>query len=110
MFVRNGLKTFSGNFMLVWKHLLYNLIVFGITATLFVLSLNPIINRLESSGWVAEFYAFVEIIYTKPSLIADSFGVLATDLYRVLFSNFSQVWGNYALSLFLLLVLPNFLY
>ena len=110
MMVRNGLKTFSGNFMLVWKHLLYILVVFALTATLFALSLQPILERLKSSGWIDSLYAFFEIIYTKPSKIADSFGVLATDLYLVLFNNFKAVWGNYALSLFLLLVLPNFLY
>lgn len=110
MIVRNGLKTFAGNFMLVWKHLVYILIVFGITASLFVLSLEPIIARLKTSGWVTELYEFFEVIYTQPSEIAKCFGELATSLYGVLFDNFGAVWGSYALSLFLLLVLPNFLY
>lgn len=110
MIVRNGLKTFAGNFMLVWKHLVYILIVFGITALLFLLSLEPIIARLRDSGWVSELYAFFEIVYTHPGEIAKTFGELATSLYGVLFDNFKAVWGNYALSLFLLLVLPNFLY
>ena len=110
MMVRNGLKTFSGNFLLVWKHLVYMLLTFGVSALLFVLSLRPILDRLAASGWVEELYAFFEIVYTKPSQIADSFGSLATNLYLVLFNNFSEVWGHYLLSLFLLLFVPNFLY
>ena len=52
MLVRNGLKTFAGNFILVWKHLVYLLITFALTATLFVLSLKPILVRLADSGCV----------------------------------------------------------
>lgn len=110
MMVRNGLRTFAGNFMLVWKHLLYILVVFALTATLFVLSLQPIIERLSASGWTDQFYAFLETIYTEPAQIADKFGDLATNLYLVLFDNFKAVWGSYLLSLFLMAVLPNILY
>ena len=110
MLVRNGLKTFAGNFILVWKHLVYLLITFALTATLFVLSLKPILVRLADSGWIEELYAFFEIVYTSPKQIAEAFGVLATDLYLVLFNNFKAVWGNYLLSLFLIIVLPSFLF
>lgn len=108
--IRNGLKTFAGNFMLVWKHALYLLVVFGITAGLFVWSSIPIVDRLIDSGWINELYDFFELFYTHPSLIAENFGTLAESLYGVLFTSIGNIWGNYALSLFLLLFVSNFIY
>ena len=108
--IRNGIRTFSGNFMLVWKHLLYLLLIGGVSLALFVWSFEPVANRLTNSGWVNEFYGFLEIFYTNPLGVADAFEVLATQLYHALFKDIGSIWGSYALSLFALLVLPNFLY
>lgn len=110
MMIRNGLKTFAGNFMLVWKHALYLIVAFGVTAGLFVLSSLPIVDRLRESGWVNQMYDFFELFYTNPMGIADGFSTLATNLYWVLFDNLGSAWGNYALSLFLLLIVPSYLY
>lgn len=108
--IRNGLKTFAGNFMLVWKHAMYLLISFSVAIGLFVWSSIPIVDRLRESGWIEEMYNFFELFYTDPSLVASGFGRLAESLYDVLFTNVGVIWGNYALSLFLLLIVPSFLY
>ncbi len=108
--IRNGLKTMAGNFILVWKHLVYILFAFIISGALFAWSAEPIVRLLKSSGWVQELYDFFELIYTSPKFIASGFGRLATDLYLVLFNNFRAVWGNYLLSFILLTILPNLLY
>lgn len=110
MMIRNGLKAFAGNFILVWKQLLFLVIVGLVCVGLFVLSSLPIVDRVAKSGWLDEFYAFIELCYTSPKLIPDGFSDLATSLYLVLFSNFGAIWGSYALSLFLILFLPNFLF
>lgn len=110
MIIRNGVRTFSGNFMLVWKHLVYILIVAGISVALFLWSFEPVVLRLKDSGWINEFYGFLEVFYTDPIGVADAFEVLATNLYLALFKDIGAIWGSYALSLFALLVLPYFLY
>lgn len=109
MIIRNGLRAFAGNFMLVWKHLLYVTLVTLFCSLLVVWSFNPIVDLLQKSGWIGELKAFVELIYTSPSEVADAFNNLGFSLYRALFSD-NAVWGNYALSLFLIFFLPNFLY
>jgi len=108
--VRNGIKSFAGNFMLVWKHLLYNVVIAGVCLALFLWSFEPVVDRLVGSGWVKELHGFFEVFYTEPSMIAETFEILATHLYFVLFNDIGSIWGSYAISLFLLLVLPNFLY
>ena len=108
--VRNGIRTFSGNFMLVFKHLVYLLIIGGVSLALFLWSFEPVVNRLTDSGWIGELYEFLEVFYTNPLGVADAFEMLATKLYLALFSDIGSIWGSYALSLFALLVLPNFLY
>ena len=108
--VRNGVRTFSGNFMLVWRHLVYLLIIGGLCTGLVIWSFEPILLRLRDSGWINELYEFFEVFYTNPAGIAEAFEVLATNLYFALFVNVGAIWGSYALSLFALLVLPKFLY
>lgn len=108
--IRNGLKTFVGNFMLVWKHALYLIIAFGITAALFVWTSLPIVDRLRDSGWLLELSDFFELFYTDPGMIADQFTLLATRLYNVLTANLGAIWGNYALSLILLFIVPSYVY
>lgn len=110
MVIRNGAKTFAGNFMLVWKHLVYNVIVTAICCGLLLWAVEPIIQTLKDSGWIADLTKFFEVVYTNPGEIANSLNRLATRLYFIFLESFPTVWGSYALTLFVLLFLPNFLY
>lgn len=108
--VRNGVRTFSGNFMLAWRHLVYILVIAGICAGLLVWSFEPVALRLLNSGWIDEFYEFMEVFYTNPAKIAEAFETIASSFYVALSKDIGEIWGSYALVLFALLILPNFLY
>ena len=110
MVIRNGVRVFAGNFILVWKHLLFILFVALASIGIFMLSGVKLWEVLESSGWVAGFNDMLESVYASPSEFATNFKEVATNLFLVIRNNFASLWPNYLLSIFVCLFVPAFLY
>lgn len=103
--LRNTFKLLGNNFVVVWKQLLYMFIISLITVGLSALLALPVINLVRSTGWFGDFDEFISLFYTNPSMVAEGFRILSTDLWRLLFDNIAGYWLNYILILVILLFL-----
>ncbi len=108
--LKNTLKVFGNNFIIVWKQLVYLLIVAAISFGLIALLALPIVNLVRSSGWFAMLDTFIETIYTAPQTIAVGFNELATELWHILAYNSCSYWASYFLIIFVIFFLSSFLY
>lgn len=107
MIIRNSLKTLGDNFIVVWKQLLYFIIVGLIVALVTALTLTPVIEIVNASGWKAEFAAFVENSFASFKGFAGGLTSLIVNLLEILKNSASLVWGSYV-ALILLVVFSFF--
>lgn len=95
MSYKNSVKLLTTNFSIVWKQLLYMLVVcllcFGIAYGV----AQPVIKVLNAEGVLSEFGGLFETIYTAPKDIFTTLSNASIHLIEVLTSNF----GNLALSI-----------
>lgn len=98
MLYKNSIKILFSNFHIVWKSILYFLIVFLVSIGLLYLCINPIFLTLKESGIISEAVG----IYTEfmTSLNLSEMGVaineLFESLFEVLINNISNLWISFA--------------
>ena len=109
MGIKNGTRVFAGNFILVWKHLLFLLFTFLVSLSVFMLAATSVYNLLKTSGWVASVTDMLESVYASPNEFAANFSSVATNLFFILKNNFSALWPSYLLCILVVLLLPSFL-
>lgn len=94
--------------MLVFKQLVYTLIIGIVVGLCLYGTASPIVWLLQSSGWIGELRDFISSIYTEPKNIAVGFNDIAESFYAIFTQNFSTLWGNYVLSCCLIVFVPVF--
>jgi len=92
MTFKNSLKLLASNFSIVWKHLVYMLIVGAITVGLVFLFAAPSVEILTESGWVDTAKSLFATIYTEPTTVFLVIKELALSFFNVLAANFSSLW------------------
>lgn len=108
MNIKNTFLVCINNFLLVFKQLVYTLLI-GVVVGLCLYGVaSPIAKLLQTSGWMGELKDFVSSIYTEPKEIAVAFNGLAESLFMIFTQNFSKLWGNYILSSCLIVFVPIF--
>lgn len=100
MSYRNSLKLLISNFSVVWKQLLYMLIISFSCFGLAYLTFIPTINLLKTEGVVAEISGIFETIYTSPKDIFTTCQQTFVHLFDVIKANPSVVWGSILGALF----------
>lgn len=110
MGIKNGVRVFAGNFILVWKHLLFLIFIALVSCGVFMLSAQSVYGMLKDAGWVAHFNNMLESVYASPNEFATNFSSVATELFFTLKNNLSAMWPNYLLCVFVVLFIPSFLY
>ena len=92
MSYKNSVKLLVSNFSIVWKQLLYmlllSLLVFGISYG----TSTPIFETLKNEGVTSEFASIFENIYTKPSEVVTTVSSAFINLYNTIVSNFAELW------------------
>ncbi|MBQ8451558.1 MAG: hypothetical protein IJ538_02145 [Clostridia bacterium] len=109
MSYKNSLKLFVSNFALVWKQLLYSLIIVIICGLFTYLASTPIINLLNSNGIFDKISNLLQTVYTAPSEVVVTFNETMSTLGSVLSSSFGSLWGSYLGLILLGIILPNIL-
>lgn len=94
MSYRNSVKLLISNFALVWKQLLYTLIIGLLCFGLAYATLVPTINLLQAEGVTGEFSAMFETIYTAPGDLISASQNALSHLFTVLKNNPSTVWAG----------------
>ncbi len=109
MTYKNSFKLLTNNFSIVWKQLLYLIIIsmfsFGIAYCIFL----PAMKILISEGVIAQFTDIFETIYTSPSDIVTACKDAFLNLTNVLATNFSKVGVNIIFALFFAKFIFDFL-
>ena len=108
MNVKNAILICFNNFMLVFKQLIYSLIIVAVLGFCLYGITSPIVKLLDSNGWMLEVGDFVYSLYTDPKNIATNFKDIASSFYTLFTSNFSTLWGNYIVSVCLIVLVPIF--
>ncbi len=108
MNIKNTFLVCINNFMLVFKQLVYTLIIGIVVGLCLYGTASPIVKLLQNSGWTDELRAFLSSIYTDPKNIAVGFNEIAESFYAIFTKNFSSLWGNYILSCCLIVFVPVF--
>lgn len=100
MSFKNSFKLLTTNFSIVWKQLLYLIIIslfsFGIAYCIFL----PALDILKSEGVISQFTNIFETIYTAPNEIINACKEAFLNLIEVIKSNFSIIGANVIFSLF----------
>jgi len=101
MSYRNSIKLLISNFSIVWKQLLYTLIISLICFSLTYVVSIPVFNLLKAEGVLGEIAEIFETIYTAPSEIVNAFKNAFTHLSSVLDANISSViWSLFGAIVF----------
>lgn len=100
MTYKNSFKLLTNNFSIVWKQLLYLLLIsvfsLGIAYCIFL----PVMDILISEGVISQFTEIFETIYTSPRDIVTACKDAFLNLTKVLSANFSKVGVNIIFALF----------
>ncbi len=94
---KNSIKIVFSNFSIVWKSLLYFLLLFAVVALLLYFAINPIYSLLQKSGFVqnvldvyAEFLGSLNF-----SAFLASANDLSMQLADIFLDNMSSIWINF---------------
>ena len=100
MSFKNSFKLLTTNFAIVWKQLLYLLVIsifsFGIAYCIFL----PALEILIDNGVISQFSEIFETIYTAPKEIISACKSAIFNLTDVIKSNFSLIGANVIFSIF----------
>lgn len=110
MMYKNSVKLLFSNFSLVWKTLLYNLIVFVLVGGLSYLAALPVFELLIEHGlgsmiqnMFADFASSLNLI-----LFVQDCGAILTSFSEIILDNFSSIAFNIILFLFIIFVFGKF--
>ncbi len=95
MSYKNSVKLLTTNFSIVWKQLLYMLVICLLCFSIAYGVAQPVIKVLSAEGVLSEFAGLFETIYTAPKDIFTALSNANVHLIEVLTANF----GKLALSL-----------
>ena len=92
MSYKNSVKLLTTNFNLVWKELLYMIIVTLLLGAVGYGFAIPTINLLKENNVINELSSIFETIYTAPKEVVISISNTMLHLTNVISNNFSQIW------------------
>lgn len=97
MIYKNSIKILFSNFDIVWKNILYYILVFLITGGLCYICINPIYKLLSAGGLVTDFLNVYSDFVSNLNLTAlfTSINTLFEKLTDILQNNLSHVWINF---------------
>lgn len=98
MIYKNSIKILLSNFDIVWKTMLYYLLVFAITIGLGYLCINPIYILLNNSGFITNITTIYSDFITHLNLTELFLNIndLILQLTSILKNNLNTVWINFA--------------
>ena len=92
MSYKNSVKLLTSNFSLVWKQLLYMLVVCLLVIGVSYGVSRPIIKTLDSAGVLTEIRGIFENIYTAPKEVLSSITNTANHFMEVISSSLGDLW------------------
>jgi len=97
MLYKNSLKILFSNFNIVWKSIIYFLLVFSGSAFLIYLCINPVYKLMVQNGIIEEFLEIYTDFLTSLNFLelCKSVGVLGDKLFGVIVENISKIWLNF---------------
>lgn len=101
MSYKNSVKLLISNFKIVWKQLLYMLIVVVVLFALGYASSIPMIDLLKDNGIFNEFSNIFQTIYTAPKDVVNAISTAIEDLVSVVSNNFGNIWFSFFASFFI---------
>lgn len=113
MLFKNSLKILFSNFNIVWKSILYFILVFSGCTFLIYLCVNPVYKLLVSNGLIDEVVNIYTNFITSLNFaeLGISLGELIEKFVDVIVSNISKIWINFTgiaiITLFLSVFLNN---
>ena len=111
MMYKNSVKLLFSNFSLVWKTLLYNLIVLVLVGGLSYFAALPVFELLIDNGlWVMIQDMFSDFVSTlNLILFIENTGDILVAFSDILLNNFSAIAFNIVLFLFIIFVFGKFI-
>lgn len=99
MLFKNSIKILFSNFGLVWKSMLYFLIIIALSITGIYLCLSPVVELLEANGYIAKFVELYTDFITSLNLAGffESVSVHIDKIFEFVVSNISRMWFNFTL-------------
>lgn len=107
MNIKNALLICARNFVLIWKQMIYTLIIACVVGLCLWGTLTPIFKMLSNEGWFESLLTYIQSIYKEPSNVASGFERLMSDLWVLFTTNAPRLWGNYIFSIILIVLIPN---
>ncbi len=92
MSYKNSVRLLTSNFVIVWKQLLYMLVVCLLTAGIFYGAAYQSIEVLKAEGVIKELGNIFETMYTAPVDIVKAIVAAFSHMSAVLSANFSTLW------------------
>ncbi len=108
MNIKNALLICGRNFVLIWKQMVYTLILVALVGLCLWGTLTPIFDMLSKAGWFGELLAYLELVYKEPLNVAVGFEELMSSLWGLFVSNAPNLWGSYVFSILLIVLVPSF--
>ena len=108
MNIKNALLICGRNFVLIWKQMVYTLILVALVGLCLWGTLTPIFDMLSSAGWFEELLSYLELVYKEPANVAAGFEGIMTKLWVLFVNNAPVLWGNYIVSILLIALVPSF--
>ena len=104
MNIKNALLICARNFVLIWKQMVYTLIIAVVVGLCLWGTLTPVFEMLSNEGWFKLLAEYLESIYTKPSDMAVGFEMVTSRLWVLFVDNAPLLWGNYIISILLIIL------
>ena len=97
MLYKNSLKILFSNFNIVWKSIIYFLLVFSGCAFLIYLCVNPVYKLLVENGVIEELVDIYSNFLTSLNFseLCKSVGELGDKLFDIIIENISKIWLNF---------------
>lgn len=99
MSYKNSVKLLTANFSVVWKQLLYVLVISLLTFSITYGIAQPIINTLDAEGVFSQFNDAFSSIYTKPGDFISVFSGATRNMLDVLQANLGHLWVSITFSI-----------
>lgn len=111
MIYKNSIKILFSNFSLVWKMMLYFLLVFAVSGGLLLLFVSPIIKTIENAGFFESFVDLYSNFVSNLNLseVFQELSLLIDELLQFMIDNIADLWGNFLGIVFVLFFLISFL-
>lgn len=109
MTFKNSVKILFSNFNIVWKTLLYLLLLFVFVGVVVFLLASPIVEMVDTAGFFNRFVDLYTDFLTSLNLTAlfDSIAQLGGEIFIFFTDNIAELWVYFvAISLILLFVMP----